>query len=159
MVVRRRKKKNKLRGQRTHGAGNTKNRRGSGSRGGVGKAGSHKHKYSLYWKDFGKHSVMQEKQKQPNALNLEEFNSCLNEWLEKKLVEKTALGFEIDGKKIGVGKILGRGIANSKLLLKNIAVSASAAEKILKAGGKIEAFEKSEALKNSGKNSKETAKG
>ena len=53
MVVRRRKKKNKLRGQRTHGGGGTKNRRGAGCRGGVGKAGSHKHKFSKYYVEFG----------------------------------------------------------------------------------------------------------
>ena len=35
----------KHRGNRTHGGGNTKNRRGKGNRGGVGRAGYHKHRW------------------------------------------------------------------------------------------------------------------
>ena len=55
MVVRRRKKRvNKMLGQRTRGNGDTKRRRGAGSRGGRGLAGSHKHKYSKYAGKFGK---------------------------------------------------------------------------------------------------------
>src|SRR3989338_8360317 len=38
-------KKRKYLGNRTYGGGNTKNRRGKGSRGGVGRAGYHKHKW------------------------------------------------------------------------------------------------------------------
>ena len=37
--------KKKFLGNRSHGAGNCKNRRGKGSRGGVGRAGFHKHKW------------------------------------------------------------------------------------------------------------------
>ncbi len=37
--------KKKFLGNRSHGAGNIKNRRGKGSRGGVGRAGFHKHKW------------------------------------------------------------------------------------------------------------------
>ena len=53
MTVRKRKKKNILRGHRTHGHGDTKNGRGAGSRGGVGRAGSHKHKFTKYAGEFG----------------------------------------------------------------------------------------------------------
>ena len=53
MTIRKRKKKNKLRGHRTHGKGDTKNHRGAGSRGGVGRAGSHKHKFTKYYGEFG----------------------------------------------------------------------------------------------------------
>ena len=54
MVVRKRKKLvNKMLGQRTRGNGDTKRRRGAGSRGGRGLAGSHKHKYSKYAGKFG----------------------------------------------------------------------------------------------------------
>ena len=38
-------KKRKHLGNRTYGGGNTKNRRGKGNRGGVGRAGFHKHKW------------------------------------------------------------------------------------------------------------------
>ncbi len=146
MVVRQRRKKNKLRGQRTHGAGNTKNRRGSGCKGGVGRAGSHKHKFSIYWKEFGKHSKLLPKTEK-NAMNLEEFLANIPEWIAEKKIVKTPWGFEIDGKTVCVEKILGRGNVNAKIALKNIDVSKHAKEKILSAGGTIEKVEKKEKLK------------
>ena len=39
------RKKKKYAGNRTFGAGNKKNRRGKGSRGGVGRGGYHKHRW------------------------------------------------------------------------------------------------------------------
>ncbi len=45
MARRTKSKKRKYLGNRTYGGGNTKNRRGKGSRGGVGRAGYHKHKW------------------------------------------------------------------------------------------------------------------
>ncbi|MCX6767472.1 MAG: uL15 family ribosomal protein [Candidatus Micrarchaeota archaeon] len=44
MPRRQERKKKKYLGNRTHGAGNMKNRRGKGSKGGRGRAGLHKHK-------------------------------------------------------------------------------------------------------------------
>lgn len=46
MVVRRDKKKRKYFGTRRWGAGNIKNHRGAGDRGGVGNAGSRKHNFT-----------------------------------------------------------------------------------------------------------------
>ncbi len=45
MARRRKSKKSKHLGNRTYGAGNTKNRRGKGNKGGKGNAGAHKHKW------------------------------------------------------------------------------------------------------------------
>lgn len=45
MARRIKSKKSKHLGNRTYGAGNTKNRRGKGNKGGKGKAGAHKHKW------------------------------------------------------------------------------------------------------------------
>ena len=45
MAERKRRKKNRVRGERTHSKGSTKNKRGAGTRGGRGKAGSNKHKF------------------------------------------------------------------------------------------------------------------
>ena len=64
MPERTRRKKNKLRGNRTHGKGNTKNHRGAGSKGGRGRAGSHKHKFSKYYKTFGKHGFVRKNKKE-----------------------------------------------------------------------------------------------
>jgi len=136
MVVRRRRKKNKLRGHRTHGAGGTKNRRGSGCRGGVGRAGSHKHKFSKYYMDFGTKITLKPKKK-GISMNLAEFSSMLGVWAEKKLVEMKGNSFVVDCSKIGVDKLLGRGELSAKVELSNVKASRKAVEKIEAAGGSL----------------------
>lgn len=125
MVVRKRRKKHRLRGNRTHGKGNTKNKRGSGIRGGVGKAGSHKHKYSKYWKEFGVKKNLKAKRRL-EAVNLEDVERNLS-W-----------GNEIDGKKLGFSKVLGKGFLSRKVVFRNVSVSKKAKEKIEKFGGIVE---------------------
>jgi len=46
MTERKRRKKNRVRGERTHSKGDTKNNRGGGSRGGRGRAGATKGKFA-----------------------------------------------------------------------------------------------------------------
>lgn len=137
MVVRRRKKKIKLRGQRTHGKGNTKNRRGAGCRGGRGKAGSHKHKYSKYYLVFGTKRKLKPKRKE-RAINLDELNKEIEVWVREKKVEKEKGLLIIDGKKLGLEKILSVGNIDEKVLIRNLPVSKKAKEKIEKAGGIVE---------------------
>ena len=128
MVVRKRRRVNKLRGRRTHGAGDTKNRRGAGSRGGRGRAGSHKHKFSKYWMTFGIKRKLKAKRKLI-AVNVQE--------IYKFLDDKDVL----DGKVKGIGKILGKGELKKKITVRNVKVTEQAAEKIIAAGGKIEGME------------------
>ena len=129
MTVRKRKKKNKLRGHRTHGKGDTKRKRGAGSRGGRGRAGSHKHKYSIYYKDFGGKIKLKPKKK-GIALNLKD--------VKKELLKKEGAYYLLDGKKLKIAKILGRGTINFKLKVRNVALTKVAREKIQKAGGIVE---------------------
>ncbi|PIN98692.1 MAG: 50S ribosomal protein L15 [Candidatus Diapherotrites archaeon CG10_big_fil_rev_8_21_14_0_10_31_34] len=136
MVVRRQKKTNKLRGQRSHGKGDTKNRRGAGVRGGVGKAGSHKHKFSKYYTEFGVKIRLKPKQK-GDAVNIADLEKYLNKKLEKKLVEKNNDVFIVDGKKCGLDKILGRGQTTIKIETTNVKAVEKAKEKIEELGGKI----------------------
>jgi len=136
MVVRRQKKTNKLRGQRSHGKGDTKNRRGAGIRGGVGKAGSHKHKFSKYYTEFGVKIRLKPKQK-GDAVNIADLEKYLNKKLEKKLVEKNNDVFIVDGKKCGLDKILGRGQTTIKIETTNVKAVEKAKEKIEELGGKI----------------------
>lgn len=136
MVVRRKKKTNKLRGQRSHGKGDTKNKRGAGVRGGVGKAGSHKHKFSKYYTDFGVKKRLKPKQK-GDAVNVSDLEKYLNKKLEKKLVEKNNDVFIVDGKKCGLDKILGRGQTKIKVETINVKAVEKAKEKIEELGGKI----------------------
>ena len=141
MVVRRSRKREKLRGQRTHGHGNTKNRRGGGSRGGRGQAGSHKHKFNLYFDFFGSERKRIKPKQKIKAINLGQLVQQLPKLAELKKVEKHGNGFVIDGQKIGFDKILSMGAIQEKLVVKNMRVSKKAREKILKAGGKIEEWE------------------
>lgn len=146
MVVRKRRKKNKLRGHRYHGGGNTKNRRGSGNRGGVGKAGSHKHKFSKYYVDFGVSTVLKAKPK-GEAVNLEYISGKLVDWVADGKARKEEGMIIIDGKELGIVKILGKGNIKEKLMIVNCAVTKTAGQKIVSAGGKagdIEAEEDEE---------------
>ncbi len=141
MTVRKRKKKNRLRGERTHGKGDTKNKRGAGTRGGKGKAGSHKHKYSKYYGTFGKHGTLKAKSR-GKSVNVEQIETLLQKWLDKKLVQKEGKVFVINGKKTKISKVLGRGEIKIAVKLVNIKASKKATEKIEKAGGKTETVTK-----------------
>ncbi|MDO8633952.1 MAG: uL15m family ribosomal protein [archaeon] len=138
MIDRKRKRKNKLRGKRTFGSGDTKNRRGAGSRGGKGKAGSKKHKFSIYYVFAGK--ILRRLKAKPKGkiVNVEYLNQKLEQLAkEKKIGQENGL-FVVDAKKLGFYKILGRGIITRKMLVRNALVSRKAKEKIEAAGGKIE---------------------
>jgi len=118
-------KKDKLRGKRSHGKGNTKNGRGSGCKGGKGRAGSHKHKFTKYYVDFGVKKKLKTKQTL-KSINLKDLNSLIKDQKE------------IDLKKLGYDKILGKGNITKTVNFKNALATKSAKEKIEKAGGSIE---------------------
>ena len=148
MVVKRRRKKNKLRGQRTHGGGGTKNRRGAGSRGGVGRAGSHKHKFSKYYLDFGVKRTLKAKKKSI-TINVEEIQERIEEWLAIGKVKNENGIIIVDGKNIGFGKVLGRGTIAKKIKIENASLTKKAAEKITGAGGQITEAQEIKAAKES----------
>ncbi len=139
MVVRRRKKRvNKMLGQRTRGNGDTKRRRGAGSRGGRGLAGSHKHKYSKYAGKFG-----QEKKKVLSRKIVREINIDLLIQKMPKLevagkISKEGTTIIIDGSKIGFDKLLSKGELTQKIIVRNMKASKKAIEKVKKAGGNVE---------------------
>ncbi len=137
MVIRRKKKTNKVRGNRYHGKGNTKNKRGAGTRGGRGKAGSDKHKFSKYYVDFGVKKRLKPKTK-GDTVNLTELEKYLEKKAEKKLVEKKEEVFIVNGKKCGLHKILGRGTTKIKVEAVNVKATADAKAKIESLGGKIQ---------------------
>ena len=145
MVVRQRRKKNKLRGQRTHGAGDTKNRRGAGSRGGRGRAGSHKHKFSKYYADFGIKRTLKAKPKQ-EALNLEEIQNNIEKWIANGVAVKENDLLVIDASKAGFAKVLGKGNVKEKIRIDNAEFSKKAAEKlgVSEAGFEEDEFEAEE---------------
>lgn len=130
MVVRRQRRGNKKRGGRTQ-HGNTKNWRASGSQGGHGRAGSHKHKYSKYYMTFGVKVRMATKSDPLKAINLKDLNALIPVWLSKKMCEKDSDGkIIIDGDKVGIGKVLSAGTLDFEVELKNIVLSEKAKQKI-----------------------------
>lgn len=137
MVVRKRGMRKKQRGERTHGHGDTKNWRGSGNRGGVGKAGSHKHKFSKYYTTFGVKVRLNPKPK-GKALNLEQIMQELPKWKQQGKVVQEEGQWVIDGERLKIAKVLGSGSIASNLLFKNIAVTEKAREKIEAADGEVE---------------------
>lgn len=118
-------KLDKLRGKRSHGRGNTKNGRGSGCKGGKGRAGSHKHKFSKYYVDFGVKKRLKTKQNL-KSINLRDLNPLIKDQKE------------IDLKKLGYDKILSKGNITKPIKFKNALATKSAKEKIEKAGGSVE---------------------
>ncbi len=145
MTVRRRKKKNTVRGERTHGQGDTKNRRGAGSRGGRGRAGSHKHKFTKYQGEFGQDKKKVIGKPVGPSMNLDMIEQSIPKWIAQGKVEKEGTTIKIDGKKIGVAKIVGRGKLISKVSFENVKASKKAAEKISESGSKIAGLEEEEA--------------
>ncbi len=130
MVVRKRKRSNKKRGGRTQ-HGNKKNWRGKGTRGGRGRAGSHKHKYSKYYATFGVKVRLKTKSRPAKAINFKTLNALIPKWLSAGLCEKTSEDkIVLDGRKIGVDKILGSGKLDFDVEFKNVALSQKAKNKL-----------------------------
>jgi len=122
-------KVDRLRGKRTHGKGNTKNKRGAGNQGGAGRAGSFKHKFTKYQVIVGKRKLVSPRlgpKDKPKAITLHDLNSYL---LNKDVIDLKEIGFQ---------KILGTGNLTKKVTIKNALVTKVAREKIEKLGGVIE---------------------
>ncbi|MCX8166619.1 MAG: uL15 family ribosomal protein [Candidatus Micrarchaeota archaeon] len=134
MVVRRRKKKIKLRGNRTHGKGNTKNKRGKGSSGGKGNAGYLETKWTWTVKydpeRFGKHGFHSIHKKKKSVITLRDINAMIeNNRIEKK---DNNYYLEFDGKVLATGEL------NYPVIIKARSFSEGVKEKVEKAKGSIE---------------------
>ncbi len=129
MVVRKQKKRR--RGERTY-HGSHKKWRGGGSRGGRGRAGAHKHKWSYVVKyepeRFGKHGFKRPvgAVKKIRAINLRDIEKIANAENKK----------EINIKDFGFEKVLGSGKLSGPIVVKAESFSKSAVRKIEQAGGK-----------------------
>jgi len=141
-MKRKRSKRSRIRGRRTCGAGARKKRRGKGSKGGKGMAGTGKRAgqkklWILKYKPdyFGKRGFLSIRQKKGKneEINLDELQCRLDELIKEGKARKTPEGTEIELKNF---KILSRGEVKEKLFIRAAAFSAKAKEKIEKAGGK-----------------------
>ena len=137
----RHRKSRKHRGSRTCGWGQIGQHRKSGSRGGHGHAGMHKHKWTWvlkYKRDyFGKHGFHRPNKREIKAINLIQLTTLLENFErrgELKLVEGKPV---INLAELGVGKLVGRGKIDKPVLVV-VEKWTEKAEKIIKeAGGNL----------------------
>ena len=148
MVVRRRKKSRKLRGNRSHGYGRIGQHRKSGSRGGFGAAGMHKHKWSWVVKYapnyFGKRGFTRAPQ---IVLGIKEINVGVLDEAAEKLVKEGLAKIEneyitINVLDLGFNKVTGRGKVTKKLKVITKLITESARRKIESVGGIVENVKK-----------------
>ncbi|MET1159419.1 MAG: uL15 family ribosomal protein [Thermoprotei archaeon] len=144
MVVRKRKKSRKLRGRtRTMGWGRIGQHRKSGSRGGFGAAGMHKHKwtwvvkYAPNW--FGKHGFTQPPETRYGvyAINVGELDEIAHKLLLENKVVKENNKIVLNVIEMGYNKVLGRGKVTLPLKVIAREVTESAKKKIEEAGGEV----------------------
>lgn len=131
------RKTRKFRGSRTHGWGQIGQHRASGHKGGLGKSGMHKHLYSSllkYYPDhFGHDSTHPP---HPNIIkkwtSIRDLDDLFAKYGKqeggKKILDLSSLGYD---------KLLGGGQLNTAYSVKIQQYTASAAEKIKKAGGEV----------------------
>lgn len=144
MVTYKRKKVGKYRGGSTHGGGARKKRRGAGSRGGRGNAGSGKRaghmkmKYVKAGHILGRHGFTSKSRTVVKAVNLGYFTADRVAKLVKEgKAHKEGTVYAIDLAKLGYTKLLGTGTTSAKLKLTVKSCSAGAAEKVAAAGGEV----------------------
>jgi len=143
-------KTKKFRGSRTCGGGTHKNRRGGGSRGGRGNAGTCKHHSVRAMQrgiSFGKHGF-----KRPLSItadnvivNIGEIDESIEQLVTDGFAEKKGNAFHIDLANIGIDKVLGNGKVTKPLFITADEFSAVAKHKIEEAKGQaITSIEKTE---------------
>ena len=138
------KKSRKLRGKKTHGYGARKKHRGKGHKGGKGMSGTGKRGdqkkslvLKLYGKSyFGKSGFVSRKNKY-KTINLDALSEKLSLFVERGIAKKTEKGIEIDLKRAGYKKLLGRGTIKERVIVKIDLFSKKAEEKIKELKGQI----------------------
>ncbi|MEM4035354.1 MAG: uL15 family ribosomal protein [Fervidicoccaceae archaeon] len=144
MVARRRKKSRKLRGRtRTMGWGRIGQHRKSGSRGGRGAVGFHKHKWSWtvkYAPDwYGKHGFTrpQPLSSEPKTINVGELVEKLEELRNLGSVREEDGLLVLDLAKAGYTKLLGSGDVSVRVKVLVPNATKRAVEKIRSSGGEV----------------------
>ncbi|MFQ6095235.1 MAG: uL15 family ribosomal protein [Candidatus Bathyarchaeia archaeon] len=129
------------RGSRTYGYGRVSQHRGIGQRGGHGKTGRRKHKWSYilrYEPDyFAKRGFKPPQGRDVDSINVGELDEQVRRLLKEKKAVRKRGAIYIDLDRLGYNKLLGRGQATHPLIIKVASHSDSAAEKITRAKGRI----------------------
>lgn len=143
MVVRRRKKSRSMRGIRTHGYGSIGQHRKSGSRGGKGAAGMHKHKWSWiikYFPDwYGKRGFTYpvRMKEEFRTINVGELSEIVKRMEAQGRIEKDGDIYVINLPSLGYNKLLGRGRVDIKLKVFVYKATKEAIDKIKDVGGEV----------------------
>ncbi|MFP3952161.1 MAG: uL15 family ribosomal protein [Candidatus Bathyarchaeia archaeon] len=136
----RKKKSRKQRGSRTCGWGRVGQHRGSGMRGGKGRAGGRKHhlfRTMKYEPDRYEHKGFKPPsalEPEPETINVGELQHIA---FKRYGIKGISEGADIDLSEMGYDKLLGRGEIDIPLTIKVSSLSKSAQEKIESAGGTI----------------------
>ncbi|MEL9991181.1 MAG: uL15 family ribosomal protein [Thermoproteus sp.] len=136
------------RGTRTHGWGRVGQHRKSGSSGGKGMVGFHKHKWSFVmvhaeetsgWPFYGKHGF-----KQPKAISIEwrpinvgRLEDLITDMERRGEAVKEGDRYVVDLVKLGYNKLLGGGKITRAVVVYTPVATREAVEKIVKAGGEV----------------------
>jgi len=137
------RKVRRQRGSRTHGWGQVGQHRARGGRGGTGKAGLDKHKWTwvvkydpTYWLKKGFVSA-RTLGKTVNIINVGKLDALADKLNSEKKLERKDKKIILDLESLGYDKLLGTGEIVKPVLVKVATYSESAARKLEEAGGEI----------------------
>jgi len=135
-------KTKRYRGSRTHMCGTHKNRRGKGSRGGKGWAGSQKHHAQLAreaGRAQGKYGFKppQCKDYALSTINVGALDEALPKWIAEGNVKESGGVFEVELGTMDFDKLLGTGRVTRKVNVSVESCSPTARAKIEEAGGSV----------------------
>lgn len=146
MPIRYKKRSRHFRGSRHNGYGIQGQHRKKGLKGGFGKTGLGKHKWT--WtvihkpNYFGKHGFKRPQKiiEEVNIINIKDVEEKLPTWEEEEpgAINKKGTYYEIDLDTLGYQKLLSTGRVNGKYNIKVKKASKRAVEKISDAGGEVE---------------------
>jgi large subunit ribosomal protein L15 len=137
------RKVRKYRGSRTHGYGQVGQHRCRGGRGGTGKAGLDKHKWTYvikhdptYWlkKGFVSKRTLG---KTVNIINVGKLDDLVNRLDSENKLERKDKKIILDLENLGFDKLLGNGTVIKPLIVKVPSYSEAASTKLEEAGGEI----------------------
>lgn len=142
MVVRREKKSRKMHGYRNRGWGSIGQHRKSGSRGGRGAAGMHKHKWSWvvkYFRDwFGKKGFTPrgpEHEEEVRIITLRELDELVDKIISSGKAVYEGNMIVVNLAEMGITKVVGDGYVKRPLKVVVYKVTESAKKKIEAVGG------------------------
>ena len=137
------RKVRKQRGSRTHGYGQIGQHRCRGGRGGTGKAGYDKHKWTYvlkhdptYWEKKGFVST-RALRKKVNIINVGKLDDLVDKLDSEKKLERKDKKIFLDLESLGYGKLLGTGEIMKPVIVKVASYSEAASRKLEEAGGQI----------------------